>query len=84
MKTDDQFYFESEAELIATYENVKGQINERVPALFEVFPKADYEVKAVEAFRTASAPGARYQSPAPDGSRPGIFYADSYNLEISA
>ena len=34
-----------QAELIAAYENVKDRINERVPALFEVFPKADYEVK---------------------------------------
>ena len=48
LKTDDQFYFESEAELIAAYENVKDRINERVLTLFEVFPKADYEVKAVE------------------------------------
>lgn len=81
LKTDDQFYFDSEEALIAAYENVKADINARVPALFEVFPKADYQVKAVEAFRAASAPGASYQAPAPDGSRPGIFYINSYNLK---
>ena len=53
----------------------------RVPLLFEVFPKADYEVRAVEAFRAASSAGASYQSPAPDGSRPGIFYINAYNLK---
>jgi uncharacterized protein (DUF885 family) len=49
--------------------------------LFEVFPKAPYEVQAVEAYRAASSAGASYQSPAPDGSRPGIFYINTHNLK---
>ena len=45
------------------------------------FPKADYEVRAVEAFRAASAAGGSYQPPSADGSRPGIFYVNTYNLK---
>lgn len=81
LKEDDQFYFESEQAVIDAYENIKEKIDGRVGQLFEVFPKAPYEVRAVEAYRAASAAGASYQRPAPDGSRPGIFYINTHNLK---
>jgi uncharacterized protein (DUF885 family) len=81
LRTDEQFFFNSEQELIDGYTEIKAKIDSLVPQLFEVFPKADYEVRAVEPFRAASAAGASYQSPAPDGSRPGIFYINAYNLK---
>ena len=81
LRTDDQFFFDSEQALIDGYTQIKEKIDSRLPLLFDVFPKADYEVKAVEAFRAASSAGASYQSPAPDGSRPGIFYINAYNLK---
>ncbi len=81
LKTSDEFYFDSEQAVIDGYMNVKEKINKRLPQLFEIQPKADYEVKAVEAFRAASAAGASYQSPSPDGSRPGIFYINTHNLK---
>ncbi|WP_246075739.1 DUF885 domain-containing protein [Aliikangiella marina] len=81
LRTDDQFYFDKEEDLINAYTNIKTKIDRLVPQLFEVFPKADYEVRAIPAFRAASAAGASYQSPAPDGSRPGIFFINTYNLK---
>ena len=81
LRTDEQFYFKSEQEVIDGYNSVKDKINARVGQLFEVFPKSDYEVRAVESFRAASSAGASYQSPAPDGSRPGIFYINTHNLK---
>ena len=81
LRTDDQFYFETSEEVIEAYTKIKEKIDARVPQLFEVFPKADYIVKAVEPYRAASAAGASYQSPAPDGSRPGIFYINTHNLK---
>jgi uncharacterized protein (DUF885 family) len=44
-------------------------------------PRADYEVRAVEAFRAASAAGGSYMGPSADGTRPGIFYVNTYNLK---
>jgi len=81
LRTDEQFFFDSEQALINGYTQVKEKIDSRLPLLFDVFPKADYEVRAVEAFRAASSAGASYQSPAADGSRPGIFYINAYNLK---
>ena len=54
--------------------------NPRLEQLFDIFPKADYEVRPVEAFRAASEAGASYQAPTPDGSRPGVFYLNTHNL----
>lgn len=81
LRNDPQFYFSSEQEIIAAYTEVKHNIEQRLPQLFDIKPKADYEVKAVEAFRAASAPGASYQGPSADGSKPGVFYINTYNLQ---
>lgn len=81
LRTDDQFYFDTEQEVIDAYTQIKDKINARVGQLFEVFPKSDYEVRAVESYRAASSAGASYQSPAPDGSRPGIFYINTHDLK---
>lgn len=81
LRDSDEFYFDTPEQLIAAYEAVKLKIDARVPKLFNIAPKADYVVKAVEDFRAESAAGASYQSPAPDGSRPGIFYINTFNLK---
>ncbi|MBB1470232.1 MULTISPECIES: DUF885 domain-containing protein [Pseudoalteromonas] len=81
LRDSDEFYFDTPEQLIAAYEAVKLKIDARVPKLFNIAPKADYVVKAVENFRAESAAGASYQSPAPDGSRPGIFYINTFNLK---
>ncbi|MCP4270548.1 MAG: DUF885 domain-containing protein [Gammaproteobacteria bacterium] len=81
LKTDDKFYFNSEDELVAGYEATRDKINKLTPKLFSIFPKADYEVRLIESFRAASSAGAEYQAPSPDGTRPGVFYINSYNLK---
>src|SRR3546814_20120269 len=52
----------------------------RLPAFFNTLPKAPLQVKAVEAFREKSAGKAFYQSPSPDGSRPGTSYVNLYDI----
>jgi uncharacterized protein (DUF885 family) len=43
---------------------------------FNQLPKAPLEVRAVETWREATSPIAFYDQPAPDGSRPGIYYVN--------
>jgi len=76
-----EFYFEHEDDLIAGYVELQKTVNERLARLFDVMPKADYEVRPVEKFRAKSAAGASYMSPSPDGSRPGVFYVNTFNLK---
>ncbi len=80
MNTDPQFFFDQREDLIAGYEALRSKVNPQLPKLFEILPKADYEVRAVEPFREKSAAGGQYQAASEDGSRPGIFYANAYDL----
>jgi len=81
LEEDPKFYFTSEQELLGAYLDAKRRIDALLPKLFSDFPKADYEVRPVEPFRAASAAGASYQAPSADGSRPGIFYINTFNLK---
>ncbi|CAN5513705.1 DUF885 domain-containing protein [soil metagenome] len=84
MEKDPEFYFSNDEEGRQAYldsatviiENMKARSEE----LFITKPKADLEVKRVEAFREQSAGKAFYYRPAPDGSRPGLYYANLYDM----
>jgi len=85
MRNDKQFYYPATdegkqryiAEAVALIDDMEG----RLDSLFLTKPKASLKVKAVEAFREKSAGKAFYESPAPDGSRPGTYYANLYDME---
>lgn len=80
MDTDPQFYFDEPEQLIQGYRDMSADIIELSRKLFAVFPKSDFEVRRVEPFREASASAASYVTGTPDGSRPGVFYANAYDL----
>ncbi len=81
VQNDDKFYFDKPEDLLQAYRDLKRRIDARLPQLFSDFPKAHYEVRAVEAYRAASAAAASYQAPSADGTRPGIFYVNTFNLK---
>ena len=80
MRTAEQFYLDNTAEDREAYlEMARGytdNIRPRLPNLFVTLPEAPVEVRRVEPFRERAAGKAFYNQPAPDGSRPGIFYAN--------
>ena len=80
MKTDPRFQFESEDALLTHYRGLEATVNQHVPKLFSLTPKADFEIRPVEPFRAQSAAGGSYMRPSEDGSRPGVFYVNTYDL----
>ncbi|MEF3080905.1 DUF885 family protein [Luteimonas sp. SMYT11W] len=80
MQTDRRFEFRSEDQLLAHYRAIEEKIEARVPDLFSLTPKAGFEIRPIEAFRAASAAGGEYMSPSEDGTRPGIFYVNTFDL----
>ncbi|WP_408040095.1 DUF885 domain-containing protein [Tenacibaculum amylolyticum] len=84
MKTDAQFYYSADAkgkkEYMEKAEFIIDSMKTRLNELFITKPKADLQVKAVEGFREKSAGKAFYQQPALDGSRPGTYYANMYDM----
>jgi uncharacterized protein (DUF885 family) len=81
LNNDPQFVHPSREALVQGYVDIKNRVNPQLPKLFEILPRADYEVRAVEPFREKSAAGGSYQAASEDGSRPGIFYANAYDLK---
>jgi uncharacterized protein (DUF885 family) len=65
------------AEALAEYKRlIDNAVAESKAHLFYLAPKAQIDIRRVEPFKEATAPGAYYQGGAMDGSRPGIFYAN--------
>ncbi|NMW32695.1 DUF885 domain-containing protein [Altererythrobacter sp. RZ02] len=79
-RTDDQFFYTSREEYIADATAKIDALGEKMPEFFGVLPTDPLVIKPVEAFREQSAGKAFYQRPAPDGSRPGTYYVNLYNL----
>lgn len=80
MTTDDQFKFASEDALLTAYRALETKANAATPALFSLTPKAPFEIRPVEPFRAESAAGGSYMPPSEDGSRPGVFYVNTFDL----
>jgi uncharacterized protein (DUF885 family) len=80
LRSDPAFRYQSPAEILEAYRALKEQVAEQMPALFSIAPKNDFEIRPMEAFREKSAPSAEYQMGTPDGSRPGVFYVNTYDL----
>lgn len=80
LKTEPDFYYDEPEQLIEGYRAMSDHVQNLAPRLFETFPRSEFEVRAVEAFREASAADGSYQSGTPDGSRPGIFFANTYDV----
>jgi uncharacterized protein (DUF885 family) len=81
VRTDPKFYHTTREAYIADAEAKMAAMQAKLPEYFGVLPKSPLTIKAVEPFREKSAGKAFYQSPAPDGSRPGVYYVNLYNLK---
>ena len=81
LQDDPRYYYTQPSELISGYRDLQKKINALLPKMFDIAPKADYEVREVEAFRAEGAAGASYLQASADGSRPGIFYINTFNLK---
>ena len=80
MQNDPRFTFADEAALLAYYRGLEDKINQKIPEQFSLIPKAAFEIRPVEPFRAQSAAGGSYMRPSQDGSRPGVFYVNTYDL----
>ncbi|WP_068840140.1 DUF885 domain-containing protein [Pontibacter akesuensis] len=76
--------YKSPEQVLNAYRDIEQRMQPQLSQLFGITPESKFEVRQTEAFRAASA-SAEYNPPAPDGSRPGIFYvpvldASTYNV----
>ncbi|WP_444885709.1 DUF885 domain-containing protein [Microbulbifer sp. PSTR4-B] len=80
INNDPQFLYEDSDEgrerIVADYQAMIDEINAGLGDYFDVKPAMGVEVRRVPEFKEQGAPGAYYNPPAMDGSRPGVFYAN--------
>jgi uncharacterized protein (DUF885 family) len=79
LKTNPKLHPASREALLAAYGGYLGPMQARLPQLFGRLPKAKFEVAAVPDYLEKNSAPAYYQAGAPDGSRPGRLFIDTYN-----
>ncbi len=80
LRTHSDFIFESPEALWESYQGVMAEAYEKVPALFKRMPNAPCVMKAVEDYKAKTAPQAYYMPAPEDGSRPGYYYLNTFDL----
>jgi uncharacterized protein (DUF885 family) len=83
----DEFYYSDTTEgreaILADYRAIIDEVSESLDPYFDIQHATPVEVDRIPEFREKTAPGAYYQRPAFDGSRPGTFYANLYDIKAT-
>jgi uncharacterized protein (DUF885 family) len=80
LRTDPRFKRHTREELTQRYYDIGKLVDARVGDYFNVLPKSPLRISPYEPFREKFEAGGSYQSGTPDGSRPGTFYFNAYDL----
>lgn len=80
IRTDPKFKPQSRQWLTDEYYRIGAMVDAKVPEYFSLVPKSKLEIRPYEEFREKFEAGGSYQSGTPDGSRPGVFYFNAYDL----
>jgi uncharacterized protein (DUF885 family) len=87
LANDDQFYYpdtdEGRAQILVDYQTILDEIDAGLGNSFSLKPKAGMKVKRIPLFKEKTAPGAYYQQPSIDGTRPGVFFANLYDIKAT-
>jgi uncharacterized protein (DUF885 family) len=81
LRDDPKFQPASAAWIRDEYFRIGKRVDLRVREQFSLIPRTPLEIKAVEPYREKTEAGGSYQQGTPDGSRPGTFYYNTYDLK---
>ena len=85
LNEDPEFLYEDTPDrkeiVIKDYNQMVKEAEQDVRPYFFDFPESPVEVRAVPEYSEKTAAGGYYQSPSLDGSRPGVFYANLYDIK---
>ena len=80
MRTSPKFQPKSKEQLEQGFYAVKTKVEAKVPQYFSKVPKAPLVIRSYPAYREKFEAGGSYDQGTPDGSRPGTFYFNAYDL----
>ena len=80
LRTDPRFTATSRDQMREGYYAIGRRVDQHIGRIFSTLPRGRLEIREVEGFRERNASTGQYQPGNPDGSRPGIFYYNAYDL----
>jgi len=80
LRTDPKYKMPTREALTQGYYDIGKKVDAKLPEYFSTVPKAKLEIRPYEPFREKFEAGGSYQQGSPDGTRPGIFYFNAYDL----
>ena len=75
-----QFQYASKEEMRQAFLAIGKTVDQHVRSQFSLIPKAPLEIRPVPEYREKTDAGGSYQQGTPDGTRPGVFYYNAYDL----
>jgi len=87
LANDQKFYYpdtdEGRAQILVDYQTILDEVDAGLGESFSLRPTAGMEVKRIPLFKEKTAPGAYYQQPSIDGTRPGVFFANLHDIKAT-
>lgn len=87
MAEQPRFYYSDSGEgrdqILADYTAMIEEVNSKLEPWFATIPEGLVEVRRLPEFKEKTSPGAYYEPGAMDGSRPGVFYANLYDIKAT-
>lgn len=80
MRTDPKFAPKSATAMRDEFFAIDKRLSATIPRDFDTIPKSPLEIRPVPAYKEKTEAGGSYQQGTPDGSRPGVFFYNSYDL----
>lgn len=80
LRNDPKFKLKSKEALRDGYYAIGKTVDARIGEQFSTIPKSPLEIRAVPDYKEKTDAAGSYQSGTPDGTRPGVFYFNSYDL----
>ena len=79
-RTNPKFQFRSKQDMGDTFRSIGLRVDRRIPEQFSTIPKTPLEIRPVPEYREKTDAGGSYNQGTPDGTRPGVFFYNSYDL----
>ena len=79
-RDDPKFKFATKDEMHSEFVAIGKTVDAHIAAQFSTIPKSPLEIRPVPDYLEKTSAGAYYNQGAPDGTRPGVFYFNTYDL----